>query len=136
MALFAPLYRLQPDLRWLLLAQLAAYCLTPWPLDRLVRSLGAARRPAAACSCGLTLLRFLYPPMQAAMKTPFHPSTLAAPLILLCLLWWRQQRFARFSVGIATLLLFKENLALVLAGVGMTTLAQGRRVRRLSLIHI
>ena len=132
MALFAPLYRQQPDLRWLLLAQLAAYCLTPWPMDRLVRSLGAARRPAAACSCGLTLLWFLYTPMQAAMKTPFHllPDPLAAPLILLCLLWWRQQRFARFSVGIATLLLFKENLALVLAGVGMTTLVQGRRVRR------
>ena len=130
MALFAPLYRLQPDLRWLLLAQLAAYCLTAWPLDRLVRSFGAARRPAAACSCGLTLLWFLYPPMQAAMQTPFHPSSLAAPLILLCLLWWRQQRFVRFSVGMAMLLLFKENLALVLAGVGMTTLAEGRRIRR------
>ena len=129
MALFAPLYRLQPDLRWLLFTQLATYCLTPWPLDRLVRSLVAARRPTAACSCALTLLWFLYPPMQAAMKTPFHPSSLAAPLILLCLLWWRQQRFVRFSVGMAALLLFKENLALVLAGVGMTTLVEGRRVR-------
>ena len=130
MALFAPLYRLQPDLRWLLLAQLAAYCLTPWPLDRLVRSLGAARRPAAVCSCGLTLLWFIYPPMQAAMKTPFHTSSLAAPLILFCLLWWRQQRFTRFWAGISARLLVKENLPLVLAGQGTATLAQNRHVRR------
>ncbi len=126
MLLFAPLFRLQPDVRWLLLAQLSAYCLTPWPLDRLVRTAGIrlGSRSVAAVSLGLALLWFMYPPMQAAMKTPFHPSSLAAPLILFSLHWWRQREFGRFLLGMGVLMLFKENLALVPAGLGLHLLFQ------------
>ena len=131
MLLFAPLFRLHPDVRWLLLAQLSAYCLTPWPLDRLVRraaGVGLGSRTIASVSFCLSLLWFAYPPMQAAMKTPFHPSSLAAPFILFSLLWWRQRQFGRFVLGVGFLTLFKENLVLVPAGLGLHLIFQ-RQVR-------
>lgn len=117
MALFAPLYRLAPTPAWLLAAGLAAYLAVPPLLFRLARRHAPEAGPAFAATAAVLWL--LNRPMAGAMESLFHPSTLAAPLLLLAWHWGEERRWARFGVLLAALLAFKENLSLAGAGLGL-----------------
>ena len=125
MALFAPLYRLAPSPGWLLLAGLAAYVSVPFAMQRLLR----LHHVDARWGPGLALLWFLNAPMASAVGFLFHPSTLAAPLVLLAWDAAARKRWKSLAAWLAFLLLFKESLALAGAGIGLWLLA-GRETRR------
>ena len=125
MVLFAPLYRLAPSPGWLLSAGLAAYLSVPLVAQRLLR----LHHVDARWGPGLALLWFLNAPMASAVKFLFHPSTLAAPLVLLAWDAAARKRWKSLAAWLAVLLLFKESLALAGAGIGLWLLAR-RETRR------
>lgn len=129
MALFAPLYRLVPTPLWLLLAGLLAYLSVPLVLQRLLRRHGIDERLGP----WLALLWFLNAPMASAVKFLFHPSTLAAPFVLLAWDAAARRRWKSLAGWMLFLLLFKESLALAGAGIGLWLLA-GRGTRKAGLV--
>ncbi len=54
--------------------------------------------------------------MRSAMMFPFHPSSIAAPLILLAFVYLIEKKITRMSITLFFLLFFKENLTFVLMG--------------------
>tara|TARA_Y100001968_G_C19400050_1_gene740519 strand:- start:64 stop:1062 length:999 start_codon:yes stop_codon:yes gene_type:complete len=54
--------------------------------------------------------------MRAAMIFPFHPSSIAAPFILLAFSYLNEGKIGRMLTTLIFLLFFKENLTLVLIG--------------------
>jgi uncharacterized membrane protein len=128
-AVFAPLYRVAPTPVWLLAAGLAAYLSVPWILQRLVRDHGLEERLGPWIGPLLALLWFLNRPMAGAVEFLFHPSTLAAPFVLLAWDAAARRRWGRLAVWLVFLLLFKESLALAAAGIGLWLLAR-RDTRR------
>lgn len=128
-AVFAPLYRLAPTPVWLLAAGLAAYLSVPWILQRLVRDHGLEERLGPWIGPLLALLWFLSRPMAGAVEFLFHPSTLAAPFVLLAWDAAARRRWGRLAARLAFLLLFKESFALAAAGIGLWLLAR-RDTRR------
>ncbi len=122
LAVLAPLYRLFPDARTLLLAQAALLALSALPVARLaVDRLGPVRGAAAGCGYGLSW------GLWSAVEFDFHEVAFAVPLTafaveaLACGRW-------RAAVGWALpLLLVKEDQGLVVAAVGAYVFARGRR---------
>ncbi len=129
MALFAPLYRLAPSPLWLLLAGLLAYLSVPLVLQRLLH----LHRIDARLGPLLALLWFLNAPMASAVKFMFHPSTLAAPFVLLAWDAAARRRWASLAGWMLFLLLFKESLALAGAGIGLWLMAR-RDTRKAGLV--
>ena len=124
MAVFAPLYRLAPTPLWLLGAGLAAYLAAPLCLLRVARRLGVESAGGRWTAFGLALLWFLNAPMARAVEFLFHPSTLAAPFVVLAWAAAAERRWGRLAAWLAFLLLFKESLALAAAGIGLWLLAR------------
>ena len=129
MVLFAPLFRLSPSPGWLLLAGLAAYVSVPLVVQRLLR----LHHIDARFGPWLAVLWFLNVPMASAVKYLFHPSTLAAPLVLLAWDAAARKRWKSLAAWLAFLLLFKESLALAGAGIGLWLLAK-RETRRAGIV--
>jgi uncharacterized membrane protein len=118
MVLFAPLLRIWPHPFWLLAALLAAYLAVPLLCYYICRDLVGGTRPRATAYI-ISLLWLVYTPMTSAVSYAFHPSTLAAPLILLAYYLVERKRWVAFLVVILVLPFFKENLALVWVGFGL-----------------
>jgi uncharacterized membrane protein len=129
LVLVAPLYRLWPDPRLLLLLQAIALAVPAWIVYRLgVRHLG---NPAAGLAVAVAYLA--YPAMQWALTWQFHPETLAAAFLALAALAADGRRTRLMAVWLGLALLCREDVGLVVAGFGgllMLTgqLAVGRRV--------
>jgi uncharacterized membrane protein len=68
-------------------------------------------------------------PMASAIRFLFHPSTLAAPFVLLAWDAAARRRWGTLAAWLSFLLLFKESLALAAAGIGLWLLAR-RETRR------
>lgn len=128
-AVFAPLYRAQPTPVWLLAAGLAAYLAVPLLLLRLARRHGLEARVGWWIGPALALLWYLNRPMASAVRFLFHPSTLAAPFVLLAWDAAARRRWGALAAWLAFLALFKESLALAAAGIGLWLLAR-RETRR------
>ncbi len=105
-AAFVPLYRVAPTPVWLLAAGLAAYLSVPWILQRLVREHGLEERLGPWIGPLLALLWFLNRPMAGAVEFLFHPSTLAAPFVLLAWDAAARRRWGRLAVWLVFLLPF------------------------------
>lgn len=133
-ALFAPLYALKPSVLWLLGAQCLSFAAVPLVLVRVCRGLIPDRARAHAVALALSLVWGIYPPMAAAMRFPFHPSTLAAPWVLLSFYWVQRREWRKAAPALLGLLLFKESLALVWVGFGLHLLATRRRREGLLLV--
>lgn len=126
-AIFAPAYLLRPDVRWLLAAQAASYCAVPCALYLLTGCYTPDRVKRGAVAGALSVAWFAYGPMLAAMEYPFHPSSLAAPWIILAFFFLERRRTGVAFAFASFLLLFKENVTLVWVGFGLYVWLQQNR---------
>jgi len=128
-AVFAPLYRLWPSPVWLLAAGLAAYVSVPLLLLRLTRRRGLEESVGRWVGPALALLWFVNLPMSRAVQFLFHPSTLAAPFVLMAWDAAARRRWAALAAWLVFLSLFKESMPLAGAGIGLWLLPR-RETRR------
>ena len=84
------------------------------------RWLGDDRLAVAAAAVYL-----LYPPLQWATLTEFHPVTLAAPLLLWCIWAAEERRYATLTVLAVLAALTKEEVGLALAVLGVWMIVRG-----------
>jgi uncharacterized membrane protein len=125
LVLFAPLWRVWPSADMLLTVQAAAVALGALPVYRLAqRHLGS---PKAAL--GFALVYLLYPPVQWLTLNEFHPVALATPLLLFAFDALDRDRLRLFAVYAALAVLTKEEIGLVVAGMGIWYALSRRRVR-------
>jgi uncharacterized membrane protein len=122
---FAPLWWLWPSPDMLLAAQAVAIALGALPVFWLARKHVGSER--AALGFGLTYL--LYPPTQWLTLNEFHPVALACPLLLFAFWYLDEGRLLPFSLFGALAATTKEEIALVVAGLGIWyALAHRRRL--------
>ena len=84
------------------------------------RWLGDDRLAVAAAAVYL-----LYPPLQWATVTEFHPVTLAAPLLLFCIWAAEERRYLTLTVLAVLAALCKEEVGLALAMLGLWMVVRG-----------
>jgi len=112
---FAPLWLVWPSPDLLLVGQAAAVALGALPVYWLARKhLGSEQ-----AGLGFALAYLLYPPTQWLTLNEFHPVALACPLLLFAFWYLDEDRllpFAAFGLVAATT---KEEIAFVVAGLGV-----------------
>jgi uncharacterized membrane protein len=124
LVLVAPLYRLWPDPRLLLLLQAIALAVPAWVVYRLgARHLG---NPAAGLAVAIAYLA--YPAMQWALTWQFHPETLAAAFLTLAALAADGRRTRLMALWLGLALLCREDVGLAVAGFGGLLMLTGQRV--------
>ena len=115
LAVFAPLWLVWPSPDLLLVSQAVAVALGALPVYWLARKhLGSEQ-----AALGFALAYLLYPPTQWLTLNEFHPVALACPLLLFAIWYLDEDRllpFAAFGLLAATT---KEEIAFVVAGLGV-----------------
>jgi uncharacterized membrane protein len=124
LVLWAPLWRLWPSPDLLVVTQAIAIALGAVPVWRLaLRRLGSEW-----AALGLALAYLLYPPTQWLTLNEFHPVALACPLLLAAIDALDDGRLSAGALWLALAALTKEEVGLVVAGIGLwLALAEGRR---------
>ena len=122
---FAPLWWIWPSPNVLLVAQAAAIALGALPVYRL-----AARHLESDRGGGAFAFAYLlYPATTWMTLDEFHPVALATPLLLFAIDALDQDRLAPFAAFAVAAALTKEEIPLVVAGLGVWyALARGRRL--------
>jgi uncharacterized membrane protein len=125
LAVFAPLWLAWPSPDVLLVAQAVAIALGALPVYLLARKhLGSER-----AGLGFALAYLIYPPTQWLTLNEFHPVALACPLLLFAIWYLDEGRLLPFLVFAALAATTKEEIALVVAGLGIWyAVAHGRRL--------
>jgi uncharacterized membrane protein len=125
LVLFAPLWWLWPSPSMLLVAQATIVALGALPAYLLGRRwLGDAWLGVAAAAIYL-----LYPPLQWATVTEFHPVTLAAPALMLAIWAAETRRDLVLAAALVFAVLCKEEVGLALVPFGIwIAVAHGRRL--------
>jgi uncharacterized membrane protein len=125
LAAFAPLWLVWPSPDLLLATQAFAIALGALPVFWLARKhLGSERTGA-----GFALAYLAYPPTQWLTLNEFHPVALACPLLLFAIWFLDEGRLLPFGLCAAVAATTKEEIALVVAGLGLWyALAHGRRL--------
>jgi uncharacterized membrane protein len=125
LVLFAPFWWVWPDPTMLLTAQTIAIALGALPLSWLARKhLGSER-----AALGFAIAYLMYPATQWLTLSEFHPVALACPLLLYAFWYLDEERLAPFAAFAVLAAATKEEVPLVVAGVGVWyALAHGRRV--------
>jgi uncharacterized membrane protein len=125
LAAFAPLWLVWPSPDMLLVAQAVAVALGALPVYWLARKhLGSDR-----AALGFALAYLVYPPTQWLTLNEFHPVALACPLLLFAIWFLDEGRLLPFAAFAALAATTKEEIALVVAGLGVWyALAHGRRL--------
>jgi uncharacterized membrane protein len=124
LAAFAPLWLAWPSPDMLLVAQAVAVPLGALPVFWLARKhLGSDR-----IALGFALAYLIYPPTQWLTLNEFHPVALACPLLLYAIWFLDEGRLVPFAACAIVAATTKEEIALVVAGLGIWyALAHGRR---------
>ena len=124
LAAFAPLWLVWPSPDALLVTQAVAVALGALPVYWLARKhLGSER-----AGVGFALAYLAYPPTQWLTLNEFHPVALACPLLLFAIWFLDEGRLLPFALCAAVAATTKEEVALVVAGLGIWyALAHGRR---------
>jgi uncharacterized membrane protein len=124
LAAFAPLWLVWPSPDMLLVAQAVAVALGALPAFWLARKhLGSDR-----VALGFALAYLIYPPTQWLTLNEFHPVALACPLLLYAIWFLDEGRLLPFAACAVVAATTKEEIALVVAGLGIWyALAHGRR---------
>lgn len=129
--LLAPFYWFWPSPVVLLVLQTALLALGSVPIFLLSREIIGS--PLLSLSFVVSYL--LYPPLEYSNLSDFHPQTLATPLLLLTLYFLYKRRFCLFYLFSFTSLLVKENIALIIAILGIYVIFRtGEKIRGLSLL--
>ncbi|WP_121587977.1 DUF2079 domain-containing protein [Propionibacterium australiense] len=122
-AVLAPFYWLWDDPRTLLIAQALCVAWADWVLGRLAQrrvGTGPALAITAAWLCALGT--------QSAVIFDFHEVALGLPLLAYALSAFCQQRWGRFWVLTASLMLVKEDMCFLVGGLAIALLVR-RRIR-------
>jgi len=109
LALLAPLYRIWPDVRVLLVLPVPALAASGPLLYRIARTEGVGKPLAAAVAVGF----LLHPAVAWQAWDVFHPEVLAVPLLLAGYLLAARGHPGRAAVVLGLVLLVKEDAALV-----------------------
>ncbi len=122
---FAPLWWVWPSPTMLLTAQAVAIALGALPVFWLARKhLGSER-----AALGFALAYLLYPAVEWLTLNEFHPVALACPLLLYAFWYLDEDRLVPFAVFAAVAALTKEEVPLVIAGMGIWYGLSRRRFR-------
>jgi uncharacterized membrane protein len=125
LAAFAPLWWIWPSPTMLLTVQAVAIALGALPVFWLARKHLGSERIAAL----FALAYLLYPPVQWLALDEFHPVALACPLLLYALWFLDEERLHAALPFLAVAALTKEEVPLVVAGVGLWyALSRGHRL--------
>jgi uncharacterized membrane protein len=125
LAAFAPLWLIWPSPDMLLVAQAAAIALGALPVYWLARKHLAHEH----AGLGFALAYLIYPPTQWLTLNEFHPVALACPLLLFAIWYLDEGRLLPFAACAALAATTKEEIALVVAGLGIWyALAHGHRL--------
>jgi uncharacterized membrane protein len=125
LVLFAPLWWLWPSPSMLLAAQAIAIALGALPVFWLARKhLGSER-----AGLGFALAYLLYPAVEWLTLNEFHPVALACPLLLFAFWYLDEDRLVPFVVFAVLAALTKEEIPLVIAGMGVWYTLSKRRFR-------
>ena len=112
---FAPLWWIWPSPSMLLAAQALAIALGALPVFWLARKhLGSER-----AGLGFALAYLLYPAVQWLTLAEFHPVALACPLLLFAFWYLDEDRLVPFAIFAVLAALTKEEIPLVIAGMGV-----------------
>jgi uncharacterized membrane protein len=125
LAAFTPLWLVWPSPDMLLVAQAVAVALGALPVYWLARKhLGHER-----AGLGFALAYLIYPPTEWLTLNEFHAVALACPLLLFAIWYLDEGRLLPFAAFAAFAATTKEEIALVVAGLGLWyALAHGRRL--------
>ncbi len=122
---FAPLWLAWPSPDVLLVAQAVAVALGALPVFWLARKHLESER----AGLGFALAYLLYPPTQWLTLNEFHPVALACPLLLFAIWFLDEDRLIPFAACALLAATTKEEIALVVAGLGIWyAIARGRRL--------
>ena len=115
LAVFAPLWLVWPSADMLLVTQAVAVALGALPAYWLARKhLGSER-----AGLGFALAYLIYPPTQWLTLNEFHPVALACPLLLFAIWFLDEGRLLPFAACALVAATTKEEIALVVAGLGI-----------------
>jgi len=119
---FAPLWWIWPSPSLLLAAQALAVALGALPLFWLARKHTGSERAAL----GFSLAYLIFPATEWMTLNEFHPVSLACPLLLFAIWYLDEDRLLPFACFAALAALTREEVPLVIAGLGIWY-AIGRR---------
>ena len=123
LAAFAPLWWIWPSAAMLVAAQAVAIALGALPVFWLARKhLGSEQ-----AALGFALAYLLYPAVQWLTLNEFHPVALACPLLLYAFWYLDEDRLAAFAIFAVLAALTKEEIPLVIAGMGVWYAVSRRR---------
>lgn len=123
LALLGPLYRLWPSPMTLLVAQALLVAVSVVPITRLaIERLGTGSGYAVGAAYGLSW------GLQAAVDFDFHEIAFAVPLIAFSLVAVVEQRFRHAIMWALPLVLVKEDLGFIVAGIGLVIAIRGKRL--------
>jgi uncharacterized membrane protein len=124
LAAFAPFWLVWPSPDLLLVAQAVAVALGALPVYWLAR-----KHLDERAGLGFALVYLVYPPTQWLTLNEFHPVALACPLLLFAIWYLNEGRLLPFAVCAVVAATTKEEIALVVAGLGIWyALAHGHRL--------
>jgi uncharacterized membrane protein len=115
LVVFAPLWWLWPSPSLLLTAQALVVALGALPLFWLARKHTASERAAL----GFALAYLLYPATEWMTLNEFHPVALACPLLLFAIWYLDEDRLLPFALFALLAALTREEIPLVIAGLGV-----------------
>ena len=115
LAVFAPLWWIWPSPEMLLVVQAVAVALGALPVFWLARKHLAGDRAGLA----FALVYLLYPATEWLTLNEFHPVALACPLLLFAFWYLDEDRLLLFAVFAALAMTTKEEIGLVVAGLGI-----------------
>lgn len=122
LAFVAPLYRLMPDVRLLLLLQTIGLVVPALVIYRIGRD---KVKPRVAFAVAVAYL--VYPAMNHAALWQFHPETFAAGFLSLGALCAHLKRYWLMAAALAFAVICKEDVGLVVAGFGLFLVFSGVR---------
>ena len=111
----ALLYKIYPDVHWLLLVQAVSLALGAWPSWSLARQAGLNNSISWAIAC----IYLLYPLIFNVNLFDFHPEVIALPALLAAILAARLNKTLWFCVAIVLVLSCKAVLSLTVAAMGL-----------------
>jgi len=131
LAALAPLWLVWPSPDLLLVVQAVAVALGALPVFWLARKHLRSER----AGLGFALAYLLYPPTQWLTLNEFHPVALACPLLLYALWYLDEDRLLPFALFALLAAATKEEVALVVAGLGIWyAFTHGRRLEGAAIV--
>lgn len=111
----ALLYKIYPDVHWLLLVQAVALSLGAWPSWSLARLAGLNQEQSRA----IAFIYLLYPVVFNINLFDFHPEVIALPAILAAILAARLNKVVWFCSAVLLVLSCKAVLSLTVVAMGL-----------------